>query len=106
MLDGLFLSEESLRCTITWAGQEYPCTGGPEYGGMRLDEGGFKVRTNVKIKVRTVVFPYGLGFPQEHQTIQYKPSANSEARTYRIESINNYYDAVLELQCVDPRLGA
>lgn len=106
MLEGLALSEDSLRCTITWAGDDYPCTGGPEYGGRTLDEGGFKIRANVKIKVRTSIFPSGVGFPQEKQLIKYKPSANSTARTYRIDSITNYYDAVLELVCVDPRTGA
>lgn len=106
MLEGLALSEQSLRCTMVWAGQEYPCTGGPEYGSRTLDEGGFKIKANVKIKVRTEVFPAGVGFPQEKQTIQYKPSANSTPRIYKIDSIVNFYDAVLELVCVDPRMGA
>jgi hypothetical protein len=106
MLEGLVLSEESLRCSINWAGQDYPCTSGPEYGARTIDEGGFKVRSHVKVKVRTSVFDRSIGFPQEKQTITYTPSVNSTPRTYRIDSITNYYDAVLELVCVDPRLGA
>lgn len=105
MTEGLALSEASLRCTIEWAGDEYPCVGGPEYGKRLLGEGGFEIKANVKIKVRTEVFPSGVGFPQEKQSIIYKPTPNSTPRTYKIDSITNWWDTVLELVCVDPRMG-
>jgi hypothetical protein len=106
MLEGLALSESSMRCTFIWAGAEYPCTGGPEFGGKKIDEGGFRLEAKLKIKVRTEVFPAGVGHPQEKQTILYKRSAGSEAKRYRIDAITNYYDAYLELNCDDPGAGA
>jgi len=106
MLEGLALSENSLRCSIIWAGEEYPCTGGPEFGGKRIEAGGFRLNASVQIKVRTEVFPTGAGFPQEKQTIQYKRAATATPKTYRIDSIRNYYDAFLLLECNDPNQGA
>jgi hypothetical protein len=106
MLESLALSESSLRCTLTWAGAEYPCTAGPAYRGKRIDEGGWRAHAQLKVKVRTVLFPEGVGFPQEKQTVQVKLSANGEARRYRIDAVTNYYDAVLLLECEDPAQGA
>ena len=106
MLEGLAMSERSMRCSIIWAGEEYPVTGGPELGGKRMDEGGFRLSSNVKIKLRTVLLNPGSGRPQEKQTILYKRSANSEPKKYRIDAITNYYDAFLLLECNDPAQGA
>lgn len=102
MLEGFELSEASLRCTITWAGAEYPCTGGPEVGGKRIDQGGYRAHANVKIKVRTEVFEDSVGQPAEKDIIYYKRSADSDPKKYRIDAIVNFYDAALELHCVDP----
>lgn len=106
MLEGLELSEQSMRCVIIWAGEEYPVTGGPEFGGKRIDEGGYRMHATLKIKVRLAVFPDGVDRPQEKQTLLYRRSLTSVARRFRIEAITNYYDAFLELQCVDPNEGA
>ncbi len=110
MLESMALSEESLRCTLTWAGDEYPCSAGPEIGGKLLDEGGFtpsmRVKPRVQIKVRVEVFPEGVGIPQEKQTILYKRSANSTPIKYRIDAITNFYDSALQLDCNLPSEGA
>jgi hypothetical protein len=106
MLEGLLLSEASLRCSIIWAGAEYPCSGGPEIGGKKLDEGGFRLQANLKIKVRVEVFPDGVSIPQEKQTILYKRNASAVPKRYRIDSITNYYGAYLLLECNDPAAGA
>ncbi len=106
MIEAQTLAEETFRCSLTWAGEEYPCSGGPEEGGKRIDEGGFRLNARVKIKVRCALFPAEVGFPREKQTISYKRSTASAAKTYRIDSITNFYDAVLQLECNDPNEGA
>lgn len=105
-LEGLLLSESSMRTSIIWAGEEYPCTGGPEFGGKKIDEGGWRMRARLKIKVRVEVFPDGINIPQEKQTLQYKRNADADPVTYRIDSITNHYGAILELECNHPSEGA
>jgi len=105
MLEGLELSETSMRCQIVWKGQEYPCTGGPEVGGKRIDEGGYRTHAQVKIKVRVAVFPDENDLPLEKQTILYKRNANHAGRLLRIDALTNWYGAFLELNCNDPSEG-
>ncbi len=105
-LEGLALSESSMRCSIIWAGDEYPVTGGPEIGGKRIDEGGFRLTAQLKIKLRLEVLPLGGGFPQEKQTLLYKRNANAEPKKYRIDAITNYFGAYMLLECNDPAQGA
>jgi len=106
LLAGLQASEESMGTAIVWGGEEYPCTGGPEYGGKTIDEGGFRMQAKVKIKVRNAVFPDGVGVPEEKQTIFYKRSPNSDPKRYRIDAKNNYFDAFMELELNDVGQGA
>lgn len=106
MTTGLALSESSLRCTLTWAGDEYPCVGGPERSGKRLDQGGYRVSSALTIKVRTVWFPSGVGLPKEGQTIMYKRNATAEPKKYRIVGITDHWGAVLELECDSPEKSA
>ncbi len=105
-LEGLALSEASMRTSFIWAGDEYPCVGGPEFGGKKIGEGGWRLTAKLKIKVRIEVFPDGVGIPQEKQTIGYKRNASAEPKTYRIDSVTNYYGAILEMDCNDPAEGA
>lgn len=105
-LEGLALSEASMGTTIIWAGSEYPCTGGPEFGGKRIDEGGWRLEAKVKITVRNEVFPTGGGVPEEKQTLLYKRNASAEGKRYRIDAITNYFGAYMELNCNDPNQGA
>ena len=106
MLEGLALSEETMRCSIIWAGTEYPCVGGPEFGGKRLDQGGFRLHAKCKIKIRNEVFSEGSGLPAEKQLIQYKRNASAEPRTFRIAAITQYYGAFMEFELEDPNEGA
>ena|SRR5881409_1922151 len=105
-LESLALSESSLRCSIIWAGDEYPCTGGPEFGGKTIDQGGWRLNARLKIKVRVEVFPDGVGIPQEEQTLLYKRNASAEPKQFKIASITNFYGAILELNCVHPNESA
>ena len=105
-LESLALSESSMRCSIIWAGDEYPCVGGPEFGGKKLESGGFRLTAKVVVKVRVEVFPDGVGIPQEKQTLQYKRNFSAEPKLYRIDSVTNAYGAWLELHLEDPAQGA
>src|SRR5438105_10014755 len=87
ILDGMMILEEQLGTTITWAGQEFPCVGVTEDGGKRLDLGGFKLYADVRIKIRTGVFPPGTGLPQEKQTLLYKRGPDAEPIKLRIDSL-------------------
>ncbi len=105
-LESLALSESSMRTSFIWAGTEYPCTGGPEFGGKKISEGGWRLHARLKIKVRVEVFPDGVGIPQEKQTILYKRNNSAEPKKYRIDDVTNFYGAILELNCNDPSEGA
>lgn len=105
-LEGIAMAEVGMHCTMDWAGiADIPCVGGPEFGGKRIDEGGWRPNASLKIKVRCALFPAGVGLPQEKQTIMYKRATNSTPKKYRIDSITNYYDAWLLLECQDPSQG-
>jgi hypothetical protein len=52
------------------------------------------------------VFPDGNTIPQEKQDIFYKRNFTAEPKKYRIDSITNFYGAILELECNDPSEGA
>ena len=106
MLESLALSEATMRCSFIWAGDEYPCVGGPEFGGKKMEHGGSRLRAKLTIKVRVEVFPDGVGIPKEQQTIQYKRNASADPKQYRIEAVTNAYGAWLELHCEDPNQAA
>ncbi len=106
MLESLALSESSMRCSFDWAGTNYPCTGGPEYGGKRITEGGWRLHARLQIKVRIELFPDGISIPQEKQTILYRRNASADPKKYRIDSTTNLYGAILVLDCNDPSEGA
>jgi hypothetical protein len=106
MLESLALSEASMRTTFDWAGETYPCTGGPEFGGKRIEAGGFRLHATLRIKVRMEVFPDGVDIPQEKQTILYRRNASADPKKYRIDSVTNFYGAILQLDCNSPDEGA
>lgn len=105
-LEGLALSESSMRTSLIWAGEEYPCTGGPEYSAKKVSEGGWRLGARLKIKVRVEVFPDGVSIPQNKQTIFYKRNASADPKEYLIDDITNHYGAILELNCVHPNEGS
>jgi hypothetical protein len=104
---GLALSEETMRCSIEWNGvSDIPCVGGPEVDGEKLTDGGFVPVRKVKISVRNVSFPDGIGFPQKQQIVRYKRAENATVTPYRIVEITNHWDAWMELRCEDVHRGA
>jgi len=105
-LESLVLSESSMRTSFIWASVEYPCTGGPEFGGKTINDGGWRVSARLKIKVRVEVFPDGIDIPKEQEFIYYKRNASAEPKKYRIDAVTNYFGAILELNCNDPNEGA
>lgn len=105
-LESLTLSESSMRTSFDWAGGNWPCVGGPEFGGKRIGDGGWRLHAKLRIKVRVSVFPTGVGIPKEKQEIKYRRNASADPKPYRIDAITNYYGAILELECCDPNEGA
>src|SRR5205814_9328678 len=89
MLESLALSEATMRCSRIWAGDEYPCVGGPEFGGKKMESGGSRVRAKRTIKVRVEVSPDGVGIPKEQQTSHYKRSASAAPKPQRLEAVTN-----------------
>lgn len=105
-LEGMLLSELSLRCKLIWAGEEYPCSASPEDDGHRLDEGGMRQVRSVQIEVRTEVFTGGVGIPAKGQTILYRKNASATPRKYRIQRVIDHFGAALSLFCEDPHKSA
>lgn len=121
---GLMDTETEIAATIIWNGAEYPCTGGPEYGGKRIDEGGFRLEAKLRITIRCAFFNVGdymldgyndygdthpgdpQPMPQKKQVLSYKRSPASTPKTFRIDAVKNFADAYLELDCNDPNQGA
>ena len=95
-----------MRCSIIWAGDTYPVTGGPEYGGKKMENGGNRILARTVVKLRVEVLPDGIGIPKEDQTLQYFRNASAEPRTYRIEAVTNCFGAWLELHLEDPHRAA
>ncbi len=104
LVEGIRLLEDDMGSTFTWAGQTFRCAGGAEFGGKAIDEGGFRVFSKLRIKVRTELLNGNI--PQEKQTLIYKGSPTATGKRYRIDSVSNYWDAVLQLDCNDPNQGA
>jgi hypothetical protein len=52
------------------------------------------------------LFPDGVSIPQEKQTLDYKRNFTATPKRYRIDSVTNFYGAILELNCNDPSEGA
>ncbi len=99
LIEGLLQREGECESSINWAGADYPCSGGAEFGGKKLDIGGMKLNEDVKIVVRVSIFPDGPGRPSEKQTLTYTSAPGAAPRRLRIDSVTPIYDAVLVLEC-------
>jgi hypothetical protein len=104
-LESLALSELSMRTSIDWAGANYPCTGGPEFGGKRIGEGGWRVHAKLKLVVRNEVFPDGGAIPQEKENVWYHRNASADPVKYKIDAIEQNFGAWMVLELVDPSEG-
>jgi len=105
-LEGLALSESSMRTSFDWAGTNYPCTGGPEFGGKRIGEGGWRVHARLKITVRAELFEDGISIPKEKELIYYRRNASADPKPYRIDALTNFFGAFYEFECVGEHEGA
>ena len=105
LLEGLLEAEDASGATIIFAGQSYPCAGGAEFGGKTIEAGGFRMKAEVTIAVRTAVFDGG-PLPKEKQTIQYSSAPDVPPRRLRIDSLTPWQGQVLILDCNDPNRGA
>ncbi len=101
LVDGLIQTEQEVGAVLTWAGVEYPCTGGAQTGGRKLDLGGYKLNADVTIVVRTSVFGEGTQ-PSEKRTVQYLSAPDATAVTLRIDVVTPVRGAVLVLECNFP----
>ncbi len=104
LIDGLLETEAALGAVIQWGGRNYPCTGGPVFGGKRLDAGGFRLQADATLVLRLAVFANGT--PQEKQLLSYCSTAEDAPRALRIKSATTLWGAVLILECEDPKQGA
>jgi hypothetical protein len=104
-LESLALSESSMRTSFDWAGENYTCSGGPEYGGKRLGDGGWRMNARLRIKVRVEIFPDGVSIPKEKQIIYYHRNFTADPKPYRIDALTNCFGAWLELECIHPDEG-
>lgn len=102
LIDSLLEREADVGSTITWAGSDYPCSGGAELGGKTLSEGGFRLSSQVPIVLRTAVFSDQNTRPREKQILIYKSSPTALAKTLRIDAATLLYDSILVLDCNDP----
>ena len=106
LLEGLKERESQIGSALIWAGKRLPCSGGAELGGKLLQAGGYRVTAAVPLVLRLAVLPDGIGRPQEKQTLSYFSVPGAAGRSLRIDSVTVLYDAVLVLECEDPRQGA
>jgi hypothetical protein len=90
---------------MQWAGKSYPCVGGSERMGKRLDLGGFQLISDTAIVVRMSVFGDGAR-PQAKQTLVYKNDREAAGRRWRIDAVRGFWEVVLLLECNDPDQGA
>lgn len=100
LVDGLIDREADCGSTITWAGADYPCSGGSEMKGKKLDIGGFQFNADCVLVIRTSLF--GSSRPQEKQTLLYTSTPGATATKWRIDTVRILFDAFLVLECNYP----
>ena len=99
--DGLEMLEEITGATLTWSGAQYPCTGGAEARGKRLDLARFQFHSDCPIVVRASVFGEA-GRPKQKQTLVFSSGDGAVARTWRIDEIKVVWGEIMVLECNDP----
>jgi hypothetical protein len=105
LIAGLKHREAVTGAIATWAGQDYPCSGGSEFGGKSIQAGGLRATAQATIAIRQSLFAGG-AMPAEKQLVTYKATRSSPGKTYRIDSINTALDAVIVLECNSPNQAA
>jgi hypothetical protein len=106
LTEGLLEREAAEGSQITYAGETYPCSGGAEFGGKKLELGGWKINADVSLVLRTAVFAGQQARPREKQLLAYTSQPGAAARALRIDSATLLYNAFLLLECNDPNRPA
>lgn len=101
LVDGLRMLEEVTRASLTFKGDSYPCTGGAEARGKKLDMGGFQFHSDCPIVVRASVFgDYPL--PTQKQTVDFSSGPDIKSRTWRVDEVRTLWGEIVILECNDP----
>jgi len=114
-MECLLEAEQELGATFTWpvaaAGADpaagaasYPCVGGAQFGGRRLDLGGYVQNADVTIVARLEVFGDG-PTPGEKQTLAFSQDGVMDGVRLRVESVT-VWRRMLVLGCNDPNRGS
>jgi hypothetical protein len=106
LIEGLLEREAEEGSQLAWAGGNYPCSGGAEVGGKKLDLGGWKPNADVTVVLRTGALPDANTRPQEKQLVIYTSRPGATAKNLRIDSATLLYDVILVLECNDPNKPA
>jgi hypothetical protein len=105
MLEAAAVAEADLQCTFDCRGSvNVPCVGGPQFEGKMLSEtGSWEKKRMVKIKFRLVSLS-GAPRPQENDVVVYRDSAEGPENRYRVQSTKVWFNALMELECVDSNI--
>jgi len=101
IVSGLVMLEEETEASFNWKGADYPCVGGAEKRGKRLDVGGFQFHSDCPIVARASVFGEG-GLPAQKQTLVFTSGPGAAARTWRIDEVTIVWGEIVVLECNDP----
>jgi hypothetical protein len=101
LVDGLSMLEEVTGATLTYRGKAYPCTGGAEARGKKIDLGGFQFHSDCPLVVRASVFGKA-GPPSQKQEIVFCSGPGATARGWRVDEVRTVWGEIVVLECNDP----
>jgi len=103
-IEALLEREGSVGASIIFAGNPYPCCGGEATSGKTLDIGGWKPNADATLVLRLAVFG-GAPAPGLKDQVTYTSDPDAAPRQLRVESMKEFWGAVLVLACNDPSQG-
>jgi hypothetical protein len=92
-----------MRCRFDWGGNTgITCAAGTAVHGKELTiSGGWELRRKVKLQVRVSDLPDPTDLPRPNDAVTVYLSEDGAGVKYRILSVENRFDKVLTLNCVD-----
>lgn len=106
LLDGLIEREGDIGGVLTFAGADYPCSGGDQPVTKLLQDGGFRTVTQVSLVLRLALLPAGVAAPKQHQTVIYTSEPGATAQTLKVEQVDTLFAGAVVLRCHDINQGA
>lgn len=106
LIDALRDQESDVGSTLTWSGQELPCSGSESREGKVLTIGGFRFNASVVLVLRIAELDPDVGRPVPKNTLLYVSAPGASARTLRIDTVSTLYNQILVLECNDPNQAA